>query len=75
MAEGDNHAQFTNTAGVDRELAGGTAKANPLAKNRLPEDGNADGRSAFYVTTGNKDILPEHQARRDTYPFILNASA
>lgn len=74
MAEGDNHAQFTDTAGVDRELAAG-AKANPLAKNRLPEEGSADGRVAFYVTTGNKDILPEHQARRDAYPFILNASA
>lgn len=75
MAEGDNHARFTDTAGVDRELAGGVAKANPLGKNRLSEDGATDGRSAFYVTTGHKDILPEHQARRDAYPFILNADA
>lgn len=67
MAEGDNQARFTDTGTRDEELAGGTAKSNPNTKNRLPEDSS---RVSYYVGANQKDILPEHQARRDAYPFI-----
>lgn len=68
MAEGDNQAKFTNTAGTDIEITG--VKANPITKNRLAEDGGVGGRTWRYTQTGEKDLLPEHQARRDAYPFI-----
>lgn len=87
MAEGDNRFRQGGTVaapgGVDREVGGatvaapnGVAKANPVAAPRLPEDGAAtEGRSTKYVVSGHKDILPEHQARRDAYPHIRVASA
>lgn len=68
MAEGDNPARFTNTGTIDETLTG--VKANPITKNRLPEDGGVGGRTWQYTQTGHKDLLPEHQARRDAYPFI-----
>lgn len=85
MAEGDNRAKYGGTAQVakDTTIGGGTAKANPTAMVRLPED---EARSAFYAGTaanGNdhaalaqtqKDELPEHKARRDAYPHITATS-
>lgn len=68
MAEGDNPARFTNTGNVQTTVGGGTAKANPISKNRLPED---TARSNFYAGAGQKDVLPEHTARRTTYPIIF----
>lgn len=69
MAEGDNQARF-GAPGVDREIAAGVAKNNPTTKGRLPEDGNVDGRSEYYSRAGQKDRLPEHQARRDAMIHI-----
>lgn len=74
MAEGDNPSRFTNTGTLDEEIAGGTVKGNPITKNRLEVDGAAGttpfGRSTFYASANQKDVLPEHTARRTTYPFI-----
>lgn len=72
MAEGDNPSRFTDTGTVGSEVAGGVAKGNPLTgKNRLPEDGATNmGRSTFYAGAGQKDVLPEHTARRTAYPII-----
>lgn len=68
MAEGDNRARYTNNAPiVDKELGPETVKADPIDKPRLPED---TARANAYVATGQKDILPEHRARRDRYPLI-----
>ena len=71
MAAGDNRARQGGTVaapgGVDKLIPGGTVKGDPVAKPRLPED---TARSAKYATVGEKDRLPEHKARRDTYPFI-----
>ena len=69
MAEGDNHAKFGGVAtdGASTQVLGGVAKDNPETKTRLPEDAD---RVDKYASAGNKDVLPEHQARRDTYPFI-----
>ena len=87
MAEGDNRFRQLGTVstpgGVDREVGGatvaapnGVAKANPVDAPRLPEDGaDHGGRSDFYAGTGQKDVLPEHQARRDAYPHIRVASS
>lgn len=56
------------TTGAGYSMA---AMGDPITKYRLPEDGAANGgRSHFYAQTGQKDILPEHKERRDTYPFI-----
>ena len=71
MAEGDNRARQGGTVeapgGIDRELGPNTVKAVPIDKGRLPEDA---ARVTHYATAGNKDTLPEHKARRDTYPHI-----
>lgn len=68
MSDTDNRArQDSGVDSVDAELPGKTAKANPTAKTRLPEDA---ARATFYHSAGQKDALPEHQARRDMYPHI-----
>lgn len=66
MADGDNRAR-QDTTYKDAEIAGGVAKANPTAKPRLVED---TARSGFYAGAGQKDALPEHQARRNVLPHI-----
>lgn len=73
MAEGDNRAVYTGTAtgDISEEQAGGTVKGNPIDMPRLPED---DARSTFYASANNKDVLPEHTARRTTYPHITAIS-
>jgi hypothetical protein len=71
MGDTDNRARQLDVEDgfnvVDKELPGDTAKDNPIDKDRLPEDAV---RAAFYTTAGEKDVLPEHQARRTTYPHI-----
>jgi hypothetical protein len=78
MAEGDNRfAQNKTNAGdaKDSEKGPATAKADPIAAPRVAEDGAAnDGRSTYYAGAGQKDALPEHQARRDAYPHIHASS-
>lgn len=70
MAEGDNQARFGQGT-VDTVVLGGVAKGNPITKTRLPEAGNVGGRDEKYARATDKDRLPEHQARRDTYPIIV----
>lgn len=72
MAEGDNRAQYLNTTGISKAILGGVVKADPTAMSRTPEDA---ARATFYATAGQKDRLPEHKARRDTYPHITAANA
>lgn len=74
MAEADNPSRFLGDADgtLDHEVAGGTVKTVYAAKNRLPEDSDDSvaGRVGAYYAAGEKDVLPEHQERRDAYPHI-----
>jgi hypothetical protein len=76
MGDTDNRARQLDVAdgfnAFDKELPGGTAKANPIGKTRLPEDA---ARAAVYTAAGQKDVLPEHQERRTTYPHITASQA
>ena len=76
MADTDNRARQLDVEdgnnAFDRELAGGVAKADPIGKTRLPEDG---ARATTYAAAGQKNVLPEHQARRTTYPHITASQA
>lgn len=69
MSEGDNRARFGGTASSkgDAEIGPGVAKSNPVTKTRLSED---DFRATEYASANNKDVLPEHQERRDAMPHI-----
>lgn len=71
MAEGDNRARQLDTPVKDVLISGDTVKASPIAKPRLPEDA---ARSNRYTESGQKDVLPEHKARRDRYPLITASS-
>ena len=69
MAENDGRVRTAGAAdGLDSELPADTVKTNPVDKVRLPEE---DERAAFYSTAGEKDTLPEYEARRTTYPHIV----
>jgi hypothetical protein len=88
MADGDGQRRQGGTVsapgGIDREVGKdpglGTwdatnqtkAKANPFAKSRLAEDA---ARVNAYAAAGEKDALPEHQARRNKYPIIAPSTA
>lgn len=57
--------------GVDEELPGGVAKEDPIT---MPRTDEAEARAVFYASANNKDVLPEHTARRTAYPLITTTS-
>lgn len=72
MAESDNRVQMGNAQDISRELGPAVAKANPTAMSRTSE---SQARADAYSAANNKEILPEHQARRDALPHITAANA
>lgn len=69
MAEHDDRARVTDTANIERDVPAGNAllTADPKAKARLSE---GTERVNAYTAANNKDVLPEHQARLDAYPYL-----